>query len=218
MVKHPWNVTIDEACTIQNSLKDRIITYDAFDIIKHVGGADVAYEVSGNRACCVITVFSYPSLEIMSCSCFCGDICFAYIPGLFAFREGPLIEKAFEGLDVIPDLLLIDGHGLCHPRGIGIATHMGVFLDVPTIGCAKNHLFGSHREPGSLRGDRACIYSERKTIGCVLRTRDNIKPVFISQGHRVSLKTSVEICLNCSKGYRIPEPLRMAHILARRII
>lgn len=216
--KHPWNISPGDACAVQNSLKHKIITEDTFKQTRYIGGADVAYDISGNRASCVVAVLSFPDLEMQTSSSFTGNVGFAYIPGLLAFREGPLIEKAFSRLKITPDILMIDGHGICHPGGIGIATHMGIYLDIPTIGCAKNHLFGYYTDPDLLRGSRAYISSGREIIGCVLRTKDSIKPVFISAGHRISLETSVEICLRCSRGYRIPEPLRMAHILARQII
>lgn len=218
MKKHCWDVSVNEAFSIQNSLRKGAIDKDTLNDIEHVGGVDAAYDLSMDRACCVIAVFSYSSNELVSFSYSIGKISFPYIPGLFAFREGPLIEKAFDSLELIPDLLIFDGHGICHPTGMGIATHMGIFLDIPTIGCAKNHLFGTYDEPGSLRGNTTYIYSLGRVIGCVLRTKDNVKPVFISQGHRISLSRSVEICLNCSKGYRIPEPVRMAHILGRKIL
>jgi deoxyribonuclease V len=196
MRRHPWNVSVVEAYAIQESLKKLIVRQDTCREITSIGGVDVAYELSRNRACCVIT----------------------YIPGLFTFREGPLIEQAYKRLETIPELLIFDGQGICHPRGIGIATHMGIFLDIPSIGCAKSRLFGTYDEPGLFRGDRSPVYSHREIIGCVLRTRDSIKPVFLSQGHRTSLETAVEMCLACSTRYRIPEPVRMAHILAKRYL
>jgi deoxyribonuclease V len=216
MKKHCWDVSVNEAFSIQKALKNEVIDQDTCKDIKHTGGVDIAYCLSQDTACCFITVFSYPCNKLVSCSYSVGKISFPYVPGLFAFREGPLIEKAFEYLEIIPDLLIFDGHGLCHPRGMGIATHMGILLDVPSIGCAKKHLFGTYDEPGPFRGNKSYIYSLGKVLGCALRTRDNVKPVFISQGHRISLSKSVEICLSCSRGYRIPEPVRMAHILARK--
>ena len=218
MRRHPWNVSVVEAYAIQESLKEHLVRQDTCREITSIGGVDVAYELSTNRACCVITVFSYPDIQLQSHSCFSGEIGFPYIPGLFAFREGPLIEQAFEQLETIPGLLIFDGQGICHPRGIGIASHMGIFLDIPSIGCAKSRLFGTYDEPGLFRGDRSPVYSGRDIIGCVLRTRDSIKPVFVSQGHRASLETAVEMCLACSTRYRIPEPVRLAHILARRYL
>jgi deoxyribonuclease V len=217
MRRHCWNVSVRQAYAIQESLKKSIIREDTHREIASIGGVDVAYEITKDRACCVITVFSYPDMELQSTSFFSGEIGFGYIPGLFTFREGPLIEQAFERLETVPELLIFDGQGICHPTGIGIATHMGLYLDIPSIGCAKSHLFGTYDEPGLFRGDRSHIYSGREVIGCVLRTRDFIKPVFISQGHRVSLESSIEVCLACCLGYRIPEPVRMAHILAKKI-
>lgn len=207
---------LHRAYAIQNELKTAVIREDAFGEIGLVGGVDVAYDVSGNRGCCVIAVFSLPSLEPVCSSPAVGAIGYPYIPGLFAFREGPLVEEAFDRLDIIPDVLIFDGHGICHPRGIGIATHMGIVLDMPSIGCAKTHLFGTYEEPGPLRGDRSPISSQGETIGCVLRTRAAVRPVFVSQGHRIGLVSAVEVCLRCSTRYRIPEPLRQAHLLAGR--
>jgi len=218
MRRHLWNVSVDEAYVIQESLKKYLVRQDTCREIISIGGVDVAYEVSGKRACCVITVFSYPDMQLLSHSFFSGETGFPYIPGLFTFREGPLIEQAYKRLETLPELLIFDGQGICHPRGIGIATHMGIFLDIPSVGCAKSRLFGLYNEPGLFRGDRSPICSGNEIIGCVLRTRDSIKPVFVSQGHRTSLETAVEICLACSGRYRIPEPVRMAHILAKRYL
>lgn len=218
MRTHPWNVSVAEAYAIQDALKKHLLREDRCREISTIGGVDVAYAISKGKACCVISIFSYPDMELQSNTCFSGDICFPYIPGLFTFREGPLIQKAYERLETVPDLLIFDGQGICHPRGIGIATHMGIYLDIPSIGCAKSHLFGTYDEPGPVRGNRSPVYFRRDIIGCVLRTRDFTRPVFVSQGHGVSLETSITVCLACCLGYRIPEPVRMAHMVANKSI
>ena len=218
MPGHGWNVSPREARTIQESLRPQRILIDSFPPVTHVGGVDVAYSLSSSMGCCVISVFAYPGLSLKTLSWAYGVIDFPYIPGLLTFREGPLVEQAFRRLEIRPEILLFDGHGVSHPRGMGIATHMGIVLDCASVGCAKKPLAGTFEEPGPLRGSTSPVLFKGETVGCVLRTRDRVSPVFVSQGHRVSLKTAVEISLSCGRRYRIPEPLRSAHATARQRI
>jgi deoxyribonuclease V len=183
-----------------------------------VAGVDLAYSRVSGRACCIIAVFTYPGLCLKTVSKACGAVDFPYISGLLTFREGPLVEQAFGRLEIRPEVLMFDGHGISHPRGMGIATHMGIFLDCAALGCAKTPLSGAFEEPGPLRGSMSPVLFKGVTVGCALRTRDRVKPVYVSQGHRVSLATCVEICLSCAVKYRIPEPLRAAHIMAGKAV
>ena len=157
-----------------------------------------------------VIVFRYPGLEEIERVWASGPAEFPYVPGLLSFREGPLLLRAFEKLRSDPDALFIDGQGFAHPRRFGIASHIGILLDKPTIGCAKSLLIGAHRELGPKRGNRAALRDRGETIGAALRTRDLVRPVYVSIGHRVSLDEAVRLTLRCSDGYRIPKPTRLA--------
>lgn len=166
----------------------------------------------------VASLYEFPEISHLQDTFFKGKIPFPYIPGFLSFREGPAIIKAVKKLDRWPDLLLVDGHGIAHPRGIGIASHIGVILNLPTIGCAKSRLIGEFREPGGEKGQWSYLYpagESRKPIGAVLRTRRDVKPLFVSPGHLVDIESSVEIVIKSTAGYRIPEPLRRADMLSR---
>lgn len=166
----------------------------------------------------VASLYEFPEISHLQDTSFKGKIPFPYIPGFLSFREGPAIIKAVKKLDRWPDLLLVDGHGIAHPRGIGIASHIGVILNLPTIGCAKSRLIGEFREPGGEKGQWSYFYQageSRKPIGAVLRTRRDVKPLFVSPGHLIDIESSVEIVMKTTAGYRIPEPLRRADILSR---
>jgi len=212
---HPWYVSIEEARRIQEDLKRHLVIYDPGKMPETVGGSDVAYRSDGKRACCVIAVLTYPGLDYLCHSVYESSVSFPYLPGLLAFREGPLVEGAFSGLERIPDVLIFDGHGICHPSGMGIASHMGIVLDLPTIGCAKSRLAGTCTRPGPFRGDASPILMSGIRVGYVLRTRDHVRPVFVSPGHMMGVDSSAQVCLKCAAGFRIPEPVRYAHHLSR---
>jgi deoxyribonuclease V len=182
--------------------------------IELVAGADAHFPAKGAvRA--VIAVLSYPGLEIVESSIYEGKCTFPYIPGLLSFREIPPLLEAWSKLSAKPDCILCDGQGIAHPRGLGLASHFGLMLQVPTIGCAKSPLYGSFDEPGSRRGDTSRIEDPAgRTIGLVVRTRDRIRPLYVSVGHLVSLRKASSLVLSCSRRFRIPEPLRAAHRLA----
>ena len=218
MPGHGWTVSPKEARALQERLRPQRILTDSFPPLAHVGGVDVAYSRTTGGACCIISVFTYPELGLKSVAQACGTVDFPYIPGLLTFREGPLIEEAFGRLEIRPEVLLFDGHGISHPRGMGVATHMGILLDCAAVGCAKTPLTGAFDPPGEHKGSMSPVRLRGETVGCVLRTRDRVRPVFVSQGHRVCLESAVWICLSCVRGYRIPEPLRWAHIIARRTV
>ncbi|HON37719.1 MAG TPA: endonuclease V [Deltaproteobacteria bacterium] len=218
MTGHRWDVSPKEARSLQEGLRSRRILTDSFDPLTHVGGVDVAYDLKSDLGCCAIAVFSYPHLCLQEVSRVFGSIRFPYIPGLLAFREGPLVEQAFGQLTIRPEILLFDGHGISHPRGMGIATYMGILLECASIGCAKTLLTDTFEDPAPKRGSATPVIRHGEIVGCALRTRTGVNPVFVSQGHRVSLDTSVEICLACTPKYRIPEPLRAAHLMARQAV
>ncbi len=155
---------------------------------------------------------SYPELTLLEEATFSARVSFPYIPGLLTFREGPPLITAFAKLSQLPDFILFDGQGIAHPRGIGLAAHLGLILDRPAIGCAKSRLVGTHAPVGEKRGDWTGLIHQERQVGAVLRTRDRIKPVFVSQGHRIGLERAVTLVLACCRGYRIPEPTRRAHL------
>jgi deoxyribonuclease V len=159
-------------------------------------------------------VLEYPELGLVETKVVSGKLDFPYIPGLLSFREAPLTLVACERLSVTPDLILVDGQGIAHPRRLGFASHLGLFLDMPTIGCAKSRLCGSHEEPGNEPGNYTEVVDEGETIGVALRTKAGVKPVYVSIGHKVDLQTAIYWVLECCCGYRLPEPTRLAHLAA----
>ncbi|MEE9253054.1 MAG: deoxyribonuclease V [Thermodesulfobacteriota bacterium] len=210
------NPTPERAREIQRQIRESIVTEDSFERLSTVGGADLAVLTHRKKLLCVIVVLTYPELEEIERAWAMADETFPYIPGYLSFREGPAIVKAWEKLRGKPDVLMFDGQGTAHPRGVGIASHIGVALDTPAIGVAKKKLFGDYEEPASVRGSRSGLLHPKtgETIGAVLRTKNSVKPVFVSTGHRVCLQTAIEITLGCWRGYRVPEPTRRADIYA----
>ena len=211
-ISHSWDVSASQATTLQRRLADQVIVSWNECPVRMVAGIDVGFPEGRGRA--AVVVLSFPDLQLADSARAEIDISFPYVPGLLAFREGPVILAALEQISVEPDLLMFDGHGLAHPRRMGVASHIGVLLDVPSIGCAKSRLVGTHQEPGPRRGAYARLYHEGEVIGAVLRTRDGVKPVYVSIGHRVDLEMAVDFALRCCARYRLPEPIRHAHRLA----
>jgi deoxyribonuclease V len=180
-----------------------------------VAGVDASYRLGMIIAAAVL--LDFPSLEIVDQSVSEKPVDFPYIPGLLSFREAPAILAALEKLSSPPDLLVVDGHGFAHPRHFGLACHLGVWLNLPSIGCAKSILVGEIAPLGSEAGSTAQLVEQDKVLGVALRTRRDVKPVYLSVGNRVDLESAVEIILACGKGYRLPEPIRQAHILANEV-
>ena len=202
---------VSRAFDFQKRLKGCIVRERSFGEIKTVAGADISILKSEKKLVCGIIVFSYPDMTEIERTYSVVDEMFPYIPGLLAFREGPAIIETYGKLGAKPDVLILDGQGTAHPRGVGIACHVGVLLDVPAMGIAKSRLYGSFEEPGEAKGSWTPLTSrEGERIGAVLRTKDRTKPVFVSPGHRIDLETALEIALACSGGLRIPEPTRLA--------
>lgn len=201
-----------EARAIQESLRGLVVAEDRFGEIRTVAGIDIGLTGKKGRAAAVL--LDLPSLELRGKAVVEGEIRFPYVPGLLSFRECPLAIAALGRLPRRPDLLLCDGQGLAHPRRFGIACHLGLLLDIPSIGAAKSRLIGTHEEPASERGAQTPLRHGEDLIGAVLRTRTNVRPIYVSIGHRVSLTAAVAITLQCSPRFRIPEPTRQAHKLA----
>ena len=203
--------SVARAFDIQKELSKKVISKREFGELKTVAGADLSVLTDENKLICGIIMFSYPDLSEIERVYSVSDEKFPYIPGLLAFREGPAIIETFKKLRQKPDLLIIDGQGIAHPRGFGIACHVGVLLDVPSMGIAKKRLYGKYDEPGEKRGSWTPLLSkEEDVIGSVLRTRDGKNPVFVSLGHKIDSDSAREIALECARGYRIPEPTRRA--------
>lgn len=227
---HPWNVSPYEAIKLQEKLRRRIILKKNFSEVKRITGADISFSKGSNRAYAAVVIFSFPGnrrldeasearrqLEILEEQHAIGNLSFPYIPGLLTFREGPLLIEAFKKIKIEPDVIIFDGQGIAHPKRLGLATHMGILLDKPTIGCAKSRLIGTYKEPEKKIGSHSLLRDDGEIIGAVLRTREDVSPVFVSPGHRIDLKSSIEIVLECLRGYRLPEPTRQAHLLVNRL-
>jgi len=214
---HSWKVNVEEAIQIQQNLRNRIILQKTFSEVKTIGGGDVAYSEDRNSLFAAIVVLSFPKMETLEIANAHGEIPFPYIPGLFSFREGPILIKAFKKLKLKPDVMIFEGQGIAHPRGIGLASHMGLWLDLPSIGCTKTPLLSDFIYPAPSKGSFELIRKEGKEVGAVLRTKDKVKPLFVSPGHRIDLQTSIQIVLTTCPRFRIPEPLRRGHELSRLV-
>ena len=178
---------------------------------RFIAGLDVSASRVGEMGTGAVVVLGYPGLEIVEVRVIRGEVELPYMPGLLSFREAPLILRACEQLSTTPDIIVVDGQGIAHPRRFGLASHLGLLLGKPTIGCAKSRLCGSHDVPGDERGSTAELVDGRETIGAVVRTKQGTKPLYVSVGHRIELQDAVHWILECCRGYRLPEPVRLAH-------
>jgi deoxyribonuclease V len=209
---HRWRLTYREATALQTSLAPRIVLRGGPRAPKRVAGADLSYDRATDRLFAVVLLLDGKDLSILEEARAEGKSPFPYIPGLLSFREAPILLEAFRKLRTVPDLVLLDGQGAAHPRGFGLASHVGLLLDLPTIGVAKSLLVGEHEEPGPRAGDHADLVYKERAVGSALRTRTGVRPVYVSPGHRVGRAAARRLVLACSRGYRIPEPTRLAHI------
>lgn len=208
---HNWDLEPKEAIQLQKDLADQVINDTPIDLnaVKTVAGVDVS--VKNNVSQAAVVVLTYPDLKIIETVRAQKPTTYPYIPGLLTFREGPVLEEAFNQLQHEPDVFIFDGMGQIHPRKMGIAAHLGLWLDRPTIGCGKTHFVGDYSEPAIEKGSYSQLTYKGETLGVVLRTRTNVKPVYISVGHRADLITSVQLTLACTPKYRLPRPIRQAH-------
>jgi deoxyribonuclease V len=210
---HNWNLTPEEAARVQKELRERLILQWDERPISTIGGVDVSIKTEAARA--AIVVLRYPELTPLEGVTADAPLVFPYIPGLLSFREGPVVLAAWSKLQNKPDLLMFDGQGIAHPRGIGIAAQMGLWLERPSIGVAKSRLYGRHEEVGLQRGDRADLIDKKgQVIGAVLRTREKTNPLYISPGHLMDVEHAVQFVMACCTTYRLPEPTRWAHNVA----
>jgi deoxyribonuclease V len=210
---HSWNVDPNQAIQIQKQLRDQLILKKNQETYSLIAGADVSYDKGSDIFYAAVVVLDLTTLQKVEEAYAVGRSTFPYIPGLLVFREAPVLLLAFEKLQKEPDVIMFDGQGTAHPRGIGIASQMGLWLDKPSIGCAKSWLFGDYNETilSPKAGSHIPLTYQGKVIGAVLRTRDKVSPVFVSPGHKIDLATSIELTLKSCQGYRIPEPTRQAH-------
>ena len=238
---HPWNVDYKKAAEIQVRLEKSIILTCAAKNFKYIAGADVSYlpqrtiqsgthqnefagrashSSAGTKKSMIfyasVVVFESKTMERVEAVTANGMVDFPYIPGLLSFRESPILLKAFAKIRSSPDVIILDAQGIAHPRGIGLASHIGLLLDKPSIGCAKTRLIGDYNEVGEEVGCYSHLTVQDKVVGAVLRTRKNVKPVFVSPGHKIDLDTSIDLVLNSCRGYRLPEPVREAHNLVKK--
>jgi len=211
---HSWQISIPQALDLQRRLAAQVSRNSEVIAPHFIAGVDISVGKAQGMATGAIVVLSYPELRVVETKVAQGRLDFPYIPGLLSFRESPLTLAACEGLSITPDLILVDGQGVAHPRRFGLASHLGLFLDMPTIGCAKSLLCGSYEMPGVEPGSYAEIIDGDETIGAALRTRPGVKPVYVSIGHKVDLQTAIHWVLRCCRGYRLPEPTRLAHLAA----
>jgi deoxyribonuclease V len=209
--RHAWNVSPAAARRIQERLRKHTIQHDQLGAIRLIAGVDASYDQARQLARAAVVVFQFPSLTLLEQIVVQRALTFPYVPGLLSFRELPVVLAALRQLRHPPDLILCDGQGIAHPRRMGVATHLGILTDLPTIGVAKTRLIGEHGRVPGRKGRWAPLVDNDEVIGAVLRTRRAIKPVFVSQGHRVSLATAIAVVMKCVTCYRLAEPIRAAH-------
>jgi deoxyribonuclease V len=208
-----WPGSLQKARKTQNRLRPGVRIVPCHSVTRFVAGVDAAF--TKDHVAAAACLYSFPDLICQERSIAIEELRFPYVPGSLAFREGPAVVAALRKLSRTPHIILVDGQGIAHPRGFGIACHIGVLLDIPTIGCAKTRLVGDYREPGALKGSRSDLAYEGAVVGAVLRTRHGVRPLFISPGHRIDVEGAVSFVLSCVGKYRIPEPLRCADAASR---
>ncbi|SPD75157.1 Endonuclease V [uncultured Desulfobacterium sp.] len=213
---HPWNVSYHEAIEIQRSLSPQV-HLEKLPEISLVAGADVSYSKESNTIWAGVVVLKYPCLDKIEEKWIKQTASFPYIPGLLSFREIPPLLEVICLLEHEPDLFFCDGQGIAHQRGMGLASHLGLIIEKPTIGCAKSRLVGEYSELGPQKGSQSPLIYQGRQVGSVVRTRNRVRPLFVSPGYRVTIKEAVDMTLNCVRVYRIPEPIRQAHILVNRM-
>lgn len=214
---HTLLLSPGEARRLQGELASRVVEGPSLDLsrVRYVAGADVSTQ--GDVGYATVVVLSFPDLSVVEVRGHEARLTFPYVPGLLAFREIPPVIGALREVESEVDAVIFDAHGLAHPRGMGLASHLGLFLDVPSVGCAKSRLVGEHEEPSQEKGDTADLVYRKKVVGEVVRTRSRVSPVYVSVGNRIDLTSSVELVLRCCTKYRLPETTRQAHNAANRL-
>jgi len=213
---HDWNPDAAGARRLQEELAARVELRPLPEHVGLVAGADVAVSREAGLFFAAVVVLDFPALDVVEVRTAAAPATFPYVPGLLSFREGPAVVRAFRQLERVPDVVIFDGQGLAHPRRIGLACHMGLWLGLPTVGCAKSRLVGEHARPGRRKGRSVPLEYAGEQVGVVLRTRTDVKPVFVSPGHLADIPTSCRLVLDCCTRYRLPEPTRRAHAAVGR--
>ena len=211
---HGWQVSINQALDIQRRLAAQVSRSSEVGAPRFIAGVDISADRGQGVASGAVVVLSYPELGVVEVKVVDDKLNLPYIPGLLSFREAPLILAACQKLTVTPGLILVDGQGIAHPRRMGLASHIGLWLNLPTIGCAKSLLCGTHQVPGAEPGSYAEVIDNGEIIGAALRTKLGVKPIYVSIGHKIDLPTAIYWVMNCCRGYRLPEPTRLAHLAA----
>ena len=213
---HGWDFNSRQAIELQKQMAGKVAAEGIIRNIRYIAGFDVSINRAGDATSAAV-VLAYPGLTVVEKVQVKGRPNFPYIPGLLSFREIPLVLQVCEKIETTPDLILVDGQGIAHPRRFGLAAHLGLFLDIPTIGCAKSHLFGEYAEPTAAAGSFSYLIDPEDylPVGAVVRTKSGVKPLYISIGHKIALSSAINWVLQCCKGYRLPEPTRLAHLASR---
>lgn len=212
-MKTPADIT--EAREIQRGLREKIRIVPLLKEPGYIAGVDAAF--SGNNIIAVASLFSYPDLVAIGDRHIVTEVHFPYIPGYLSFREGPALLRVINKLKIRPDLIIFDGQGIAHPAGVGIASHIGVILGIPSIGCAKSRLVGEYTEPGRKKGAQSILSYKKRAVGAVLRSRTDVRPLFISPGHLINIEDAVNIVIKCLGRFRLPEPVRRADLLTKKL-
>lgn len=212
--RHEWPLTVEEAIAIQTQLQPEVITEDQLTTVQYVAGVDMGFEEDGTVSRAAVVVLNFPSLQLHEQAIARRPTTFPYIPGFLSFREVPAVLDALEKINTTPDLILCDGQGIAHPRRFGIACHLGVLIDIPTIGVAKSWLIGEHEELPIEKGSWQPLHHRGEIIGAVVRSRTAVKPIYVSSGHKISLPTAIDYVLRCTTKYRLPETTRLSDQLA----
>ncbi|HEV3469045.1 MAG TPA: deoxyribonuclease V [Pyrinomonadaceae bacterium] len=214
---HEWSLAPREAIELQKRLRERVRIEPLRKKVETVAGADISFNKFDPTIYAAVVVLRLPSLEVVEEVGVVGETRFPYVPGLLSFRESPSVLEAWAKLKTEPDAVMFDGQGLAHPRRVGIASHVGLLIDRPTLGCAKSVLVGRYEEPGAERGSWTPLVDKGETVGAALRTKTRVQPIYVSPGHLINVEDAVELTLRCDGGYRQPEPTRRAHLLVNAL-
>jgi deoxyribonuclease V len=217
LLPHDWDLPPREAVALQKKLRELVRIEPLTRAVRTLGGADVSFNKFSDKIYTGIVVLGLPDLQIIETAGVRSRATFPYIPGLLSFRETPSVLEAWDELKIKPDVLLLDGQGVAHPRRFGIACHVGVLLDLPTIGCAKSILVGAHGELAAAAGSQAPLIDRGEQVGVALRTKNKVAPIYVSAGHLIDLPGAVALVLQATGKYRQPEPTRQAHRLVNRL-
>ncbi len=213
---HPWDVSTKRAIAIQKELADRVQRRSSGRRIRHVAGADMAFTPDKEHCVSGVVLWDAAGRCVIEQHTARRPVRFPYVPGLLSFREAPAVLAAIRKLSITPDAFIFDGQGLAHPRRFGLACHVGLLINMPSVGCAKSRLVGTHEEPGWSKGSVTPLLDGEEQIGAVVRTRDGVRPVYVSVGHRMDLHAATDLVLSCCTRYRLPEPTRLADQLVSR--